>query len=41
LDCGHVCKTCAFHDALQARKQKEAHRTPLIWRPRARFKLML
>jgi hypothetical protein len=26
LDCRHVCKTCAFHDALQAGKQKEAHR---------------
>jgi len=23
LDCRHVCKTCAFHDALQAGKQKE------------------
>jgi hypothetical protein len=23
LDCRHVCKTCAFHDALQAEKQKE------------------
>ena len=23
LDCRHVCKTCAFHDALQVRKQKE------------------
>jgi hypothetical protein len=23
LDCHHVCKTCAFHDALQAGKQKE------------------
>jgi hypothetical protein len=22
LECRHVCKTCAFHDALQARKQK-------------------
>jgi hypothetical protein len=22
LDCRHVCKTCAFHDALQAGKQK-------------------
>jgi hypothetical protein len=32
LDCRHDCKTCAFHDALQAGKQKEAHRTPLIWR---------
>jgi hypothetical protein len=25
LDCLHVCKTCAFHDALQAGKQKEVH----------------
>jgi hypothetical protein len=25
LDCHHVCKTCAFHDALQAGKQKEVH----------------
>jgi hypothetical protein len=25
LDCRHVCKTCAFHDALQAVKQKEVH----------------
>jgi hypothetical protein len=34
LDCGHVCKTCAFHDDLQAGKQiKSTHRTPLIWRP--------
>jgi hypothetical protein len=23
LDCRHVCKTCGFHDALQAGKQKE------------------
>jgi hypothetical protein len=22
LDCRHVCKTCAFHDALQAGKQR-------------------
>jgi hypothetical protein len=35
LDCRHVCKTCAFHDALQAGKQKEVHHTPLIWRPQA------
>jgi hypothetical protein len=35
LDCRHVCKTCAFHDALQAGKQKEVHRTPLIWRLQA------
>jgi hypothetical protein len=27
LDCCHVCKTCAFHDALQAGKQKEVHLT--------------
>jgi hypothetical protein len=25
LDCRHVCKTCTFHDALQAEKQKEMH----------------
>jgi hypothetical protein len=25
LDCCHVCKMCAFHDALQAGKQKEVH----------------
>jgi hypothetical protein len=25
LDCRHVCKTCAFHNALQAGKQKEVH----------------
>jgi hypothetical protein len=25
LNCRHVCKTCAFHDALQAGKQKEVH----------------
>jgi hypothetical protein len=25
LDCRHVCKTCAFHDAIQAGKQKEVH----------------
>jgi hypothetical protein len=30
LDCRNVCKTCAFHDVLQAGKQKEVHRTPLI-----------
>jgi hypothetical protein len=35
LDCRHVCKTCAFHDALQSEKQKFVHRTPLIWRLRA------
>ena len=26
LDCRHVCKTCTFHDALQAGKQKEVRR---------------
>jgi hypothetical protein len=35
LDCRHVCKTCALRDAPQAVKQKEVHRTPLIWRPQA------
>jgi hypothetical protein len=25
LDSRHVCKTCGFHDALQAGKQKEDH----------------
>jgi hypothetical protein len=35
LDCRHVWKTCAFHDALQAGKQNEVQRTPLIWRPQA------
>jgi hypothetical protein len=25
LDCRHVCKTCTFHDDLQAGKQKEVH----------------
>jgi hypothetical protein len=25
LDCRHVCKTCAFLDALQAGKQKKVH----------------
>jgi hypothetical protein len=33
--CRQVCKTCAFHDALQAGKQKEVHRTPMIWRLQA------
>jgi hypothetical protein len=28
-------KTCAFHDALQAGKQKDVHCIPLIWRPQA------
>jgi hypothetical protein len=28
LDSRHVCKTCAFYDALQAGKQKEVHRPP-------------
>jgi hypothetical protein len=37
LDCRHACKTCAFHDARQAGKQKEVHRTHLIWRLRAKF----
>jgi hypothetical protein len=32
LDYRHVCKTCTFHDALQAGKQKEVNHTPLIWR---------
>jgi len=33
LDCHHVCKTCAFHDALQAGKQKEVHRRQIrgVW----------
>jgi hypothetical protein len=35
LDCRHVCKTCAFHDALQAYLFSIIHRTPLIWRLRA------
>jgi hypothetical protein len=25
LDFRHVCKICAFHDVLQAGKQKEVH----------------
>jgi hypothetical protein len=25
LDCRHVCNACAFHDSLQAGKQKEVH----------------
>jgi hypothetical protein len=25
VDCRYVCKTCAFHDGLQAGKQKEVH----------------
>jgi hypothetical protein len=37
LDCRHVCKTCSFHDALQAGKQKEVHRTSLIWRLQAKY----
>jgi hypothetical protein len=35
LDCRHVYKTCAFHDALQEGKQKEVHwrlRTSLCFR---------
>jgi hypothetical protein len=35
LDCRHVCKTCAVHEALQAGKQKEVQHTPLIWRLQA------
>jgi hypothetical protein len=37
LDCRHVSKTCAFHYAFEAEKQKEVHRTPLIrrWRLQA------
>jgi hypothetical protein len=35
LDCRHVCKKCAVHDGLQAEKQKEIPRTPLIWCPQA------
>jgi hypothetical protein len=35
LDCRHVYKTCAFHEALQAGKQKEVHLIPLIWRLQA------
>jgi hypothetical protein len=35
LDCRDVCKTCAFHDALQAGKQKEVYHTSLIWRMQA------
>jgi hypothetical protein len=37
LDCRHVSKTCCFHDALQAGKQKEVNRTLLIWRLRSRM----
>jgi hypothetical protein len=33
LNCHHVCKTRAFHDALQAGKQKEVRRRQLITRP--------
>jgi hypothetical protein len=29
LDCRHVYKTCAFHDALQAGKQKDVRRRQL------------
>jgi hypothetical protein len=25
LDCRYVCKTCAFHDGLQAGNEKEVH----------------
>ena len=28
LDCRHVCRTCAFHDALQAGKQKDCSQQP-------------
>jgi hypothetical protein len=35
LDCRHICKTCAFHVALQVGKQKSTHHTPLIWHLRA------
>jgi hypothetical protein len=35
LDCCLVCKMYAFHDALQAGKQKEVYHTPLIWCPQA------
>jgi hypothetical protein len=36
LDCRHVCKTCVFHDDLQAGNRKNStYRTPLIWRPQA------
>jgi hypothetical protein len=33
LDCRLVCKTCAFHDALQAGKQKEVRRRQIrrVW----------
>jgi hypothetical protein len=33
--CRHVCKTCAFHDVVQAGKKKEVHSNPLFWRPQA------
>jgi hypothetical protein len=35
VDCRHVCQPGACPDARQAGKQKEVHRTPLIWRLRA------
>jgi hypothetical protein len=35
LDCRHVCKTCAYYDAVQAGKHKLVHHTPLTWRPQA------
>jgi hypothetical protein len=38
LDCLHVCKTCAIREALQAGKQKEVHRTSLVWRLFPRLK---
>jgi hypothetical protein len=37
LDCRHVCKTCVFHDALQAYLFLIIHRTPLIWCLRTSF----
>jgi hypothetical protein len=39
LDCRHVCKTWAFHDALKAYLFSIIHRTPLIWRLRTSFGL--
>jgi hypothetical protein len=39
LDCRHVCKTCAFHDAFQSGKEKEADRTHLIWCLRAQTQI--
>jgi hypothetical protein len=31
LECRHVCKTCAFQDALQAGKQNDGHCRRQIW----------